>query len=103
MIKYADTLKRLREDFAAGPKWHDDDTTREYNSHMAEWERDGTHKNLVDAAIIQNIKMEIARRRAAELMHQYQDVTGEPASRILAKRLAKFRQYQDIPFPKPNV
>lgn len=94
-----DSISRLSADFAADPKWHDEDTDREYLSHMDEFEREGTYKNLVDAAIIQRIKARIAMNRARQLLQQYDSETGTSYRDILAARLAKFREYEHVPFP----
>lgn len=94
-----DTIARLAADFAAGSKWHDTDTDREYRSHMDEFATEGTYKNLVDAAIIKRIKARIAYNQAQELLRRYDKETCGSYRDILAARLAKFRSYQDVPFP----
>ena len=98
-----DTIDRLATDFANGPKWHDADTDREYQSHMNEFASEGTYKNLVDAAIIKNIKARIAMKEADNLLARYDKETGMSYRDILAKRLAKFREYEHIPFPVNNA
>lgn len=99
----SDSIDRLATDFANGPKWHDADTDREYKSHMNEFASEGTYKNLVDAAIIKNIKARIAMKEANDLLSRYDKETKMSYKAILAKRLAKFREYEHIPFPIDNA
>lgn len=94
-------------------KWTLPDIEREYNKHDSDYRAMGEHKEILDKAIILRIKekrlrkegrnkeADIERKKSMALLANYRAMrVSDNPNLDLARRLARFRQYRDIPFDK---